>query len=49
VQAGEEGAVQFQDRIRRVLQLPPDAQLNLTFGCKVPGTGEANIDINVLF
>ena len=40
VQPGPEGKRQFLDRIKAIFGLEDDESIALTFGCKVPGTGE---------
>jgi len=40
VKPGEAGKVEFQQNIRRIFGLSPEDVIDLTFGCKAPGTGE---------
>jgi hypothetical protein len=40
VKPGEAGKVEFQQNIRRIFGLGPEDVIDLTFGCKAPGTGE---------
>ncbi|KAL0037501.1 hypothetical protein WJX77_000365 [Trebouxia sp. C0004] len=39
VKSGEAGKVEFQQNIRRIFGLRPEDVIELTFGCKAPGTG----------
>ncbi len=40
VKPGEAGKVEFQQNIRRIFGLSPEDVIELTFGCKAPGTGK---------
>ena len=40
VKPGEAGKVEFQQNIRRIFGLAPEDLIELTFGCKAPGTGK---------
>ena len=40
VKPGEAGKVEFQQTIRNVFGLGPEDVIELTFGCKAPGTGK---------
>lgn len=40
VQPGPHGRDAFQAEIRRIFSLADNDSIQLTFGCKVPGTGE---------
>ena len=39
VKPGESGKLKFQQDIRRIFSLGPEDIIELTFGCKAPGTG----------
>ncbi len=40
VKPGEAGKVEFQQNIRRIFGLSAEDVIELTFGCKAPGTGK---------
>lgn len=40
VEPGVEGREKFLKEIRRIFQLSESAEVALSFGCKVPGSGE---------
>lgn len=40
VKPGEEGAKEFEQQIRKMLQLPEDQEFDVIFHCRAPGTGE---------
>lgn len=40
VKPGEAGKVEFQENIRRIFGLGSEDVIELTFGCKAPGTGK---------
>ncbi len=41
VKPGPEGYRQFTEAIRRAFNLPDDSELNITFTCDEPSTGDA--------
>ena len=42
VKPGEAGKAEFQQNIRRIFGLSPEDVIELTFGCKAPGTGKVD-------
>jgi hypothetical protein len=40
VEPGPDGRERFQSEIRRIFNLGENDAIQLTFGCRVPGTGE---------
>ncbi len=39
VKPGPEGAAEFSQQIRKLLQLPEDQEFDVIFHCRAPGTG----------
>eukprot|EP00879_Flechtneria_rotunda_P004826 GHRR01005099.1.p3 GENE.GHRR01005099.1~~GHRR01005099.1.p3 ORF type:complete len:131 (+),score=39.63 GHRR01005099.1:428-820(+) len=40
VTPGEDGAKEFEQQIRKMLQLPEDQEFDVIFHCRAPGTGD---------
>jgi len=40
VKPGQDGAKEFENQIRRLLQLPEDQEFDVIFHCRAPGTGD---------